>query len=100
MTTDVPAARPAEPVTNRNVGRNIRLLDDLFLEAVRYLDGDGPAEMLRRGLAAGEGEGSGAEFKSLSAEDAIDLARAFACRSLLGNIAEDVAGRRRYADFE
>ncbi len=98
--TDSPATRPAEPVTNRNVGRNIRLLDDLFLEAVRYLDGDGPADTLQRAIAAGEGEGSGGEFKSLSAEDAIELARAFACRSLLGNIAEDVAGRRRYADFE
>ncbi|HWE44463.1 MAG TPA: phosphoenolpyruvate carboxylase [Caulobacteraceae bacterium] len=92
--------RPAEPVTNRNVGRNIRLLDDLFLEAVRYLDGDGPADALQRAIAAGEGEGGDGEFKTLSAEQAIELARAFACRSLLGNIAEDVAGRRRYADFE
>ena len=106
MTTTRPSdtrpsdGRPAEPVTNRNVGRNIRLLDDLFLEAVRYLDGDGPADALHRAIAAGEGEGSDGEFKSLSVEDAIELARAFACRSLLGNIAEDVAGRRRYADFE
>jgi phosphoenolpyruvate carboxylase len=92
--------RLAEPLTNRNVGRNIRLLDGLFLDAVRYLDGVVAADTLERAIKAGEGEGSGGALAALTTADAVFLARAFACRSLLGNIAEDVAGRRRYADFE
>jgi phosphoenolpyruvate carboxylase len=93
-------ARLSEPVTNRNVGRNTRLLDGLFLDAVRYLDGEAAAERLQRAIKAGGEEGADGAFASLSTQDAAFLARAFACRSLLGNIAEDVAGRRRYADFE
>jgi phosphoenolpyruvate carboxylase len=89
-----------EPVTNRNVGRNARLLDGLFLEAVRYLDGDRAAGALEQAIQAGAPEGADGAFTALSNEEAADLARAFACRALLGNIAEDVAGRRRYADFE
>ena len=49
-----PAARPAEPVTNRNVGRNIRLLDDLFLEAVREAQAHVP---IRQVISGGEVEG-------------------------------------------
>jgi phosphoenolpyruvate carboxylase len=87
--------------TSRFVGQNVRFLDRLLTDAIRYLDGEEAAALVERAArAAGGHDEADLEglFDSLSHDQAIFLARAFACQSLLGNIGEDVAGRRRHAE--
>jgi phosphoenolpyruvate carboxylase len=90
--------------TSRHVSENVRLLDSLLSEAIAYLDGEDAAALVKaaRGVA---GEGGGKPhldflFHAVSADEAVYLARAFACHSMLVNIGEDVAGRRREAEVE
>ncbi|NEX92748.1 phosphoenolpyruvate carboxylase [Caulobacter sp. 17J65-9] len=91
-------AETSAPPTSRHVRQNVSLLSGLLGEAIRYLDGEAAAALVDGArTAAAKGE---ARFDQLSAEDAVYLARAFACHAILGAVAEDVAGRRRHAEFE
>ncbi|MDP1629951.1 MAG: phosphoenolpyruvate carboxylase [Caulobacter sp.] len=84
--------------------QNVRLLEDLLLEAIRYLDGDDAAALVagaRKAAAeGGQAPHLGFLFNAVKPEEAMLLARAFACQSMLANIGEDVAGRRRQAEAE
>ncbi|MDP1736405.1 MAG: phosphoenolpyruvate carboxylase [Caulobacter sp.] len=90
--------------TSRHVRLNVKLLDDLLMEAIRYLDGDDAATLVA-GARRAAAEGDDAPhldflFSAVTAQEAMLLARAFACHSMLANIGEDVAGRRRGAEAE
>ena len=99
-----PAPRAASPLTTRHVGDNIRLLGGLLDEAIGYLDGDDArarvdgARLAAQALADGDGAEVDALFSGLDLEQAEVLARAFALHAALADIAEDVAGRRLYAE--
>ena len=103
MTFHAPEAglRPARAPVGRYVRQNARLLDSILLEAIATLDGE-PAralvEQARASALRGDDEGLEALFGRLRGDEALFLARAFACRSILANIAEDAAGRRRHAE--
>lgn len=96
--------RSASGPTSRHVRQNVRLMDDLLLEAIRYLDGEDAAALVgsaRRAAAeGGDAPHLGFLFNAVTADEAMLLARAFACHSMLANIGEDVAGRRRQAEDE
>ncbi|MDG2522276.1 phosphoenolpyruvate carboxylase [Caulobacter segnis] len=100
----MPSLEPGrEPHTGRHVKQNAEFLDALLTEAIRYLDGDDAADLVERARkAAFEGAEADLEalFTGLSADQGLFLARAFAYHSLLANIGEDVAGRRRHAEAE
>jgi phosphoenolpyruvate carboxylase len=91
--------------TSRHVRQNANLLSDLLSEAIAYLEGDEAAALVTKARkAASREDGSGDAsvldhlFSDLSNDQAVFLARAFASHSLLANIGEDVAGRRRHAE--
>lgn len=91
--------------TSRNVRQNANLLSDLLSEAIAYLEGEEAAALVDQARKASSGEDeTGAApnldhlFADLSNDQAVFLARAFASHSLLANIGEDVAGRRRHAE--
>ncbi|OYX72685.1 MAG: phosphoenolpyruvate carboxylase [Caulobacter sp. 32-67-35] len=91
--------------TSRHVRQNANLLSDLLAEAIAYLEGDDAAALVTkaRKASARDDESDAAPvldhlFADLSNEQAVFLARAFASHSLLANIGEDVAGRRRHAE--
>jgi len=90
--------------TSRHVRANVKLLDELLTEAIRYLDGEDAAALVADARkAASEGDDSphlDFLFSAVKADEAMLLARAFACHSMLANIGEDVAGRRREAEAE
>jgi phosphoenolpyruvate carboxylase len=98
----------AGPLTERpangQVRKNLDLLGALLAEAIAYLDGEDSARLVEaaRAAAAGGGEAShlGFLFSAVTPTEASLLARAFACASMLANIGEDVAGRRREAEAE
>ncbi len=96
--------RSASGPTSRHVRQNVKLMDDLLLEAIRYLDGEDAAALVSsaRKAAAGGGDAPhlGFLFNAVTADEGMLLARAFACHSMLANIGEDVAGRRRQAEDE
>jgi phosphoenolpyruvate carboxylase len=89
--------------TSRHVGQNVRFLDGLLTDAIRYLDGEAAAALVERAsrVAGSKGdEDLEGLFDDLSSDQALFLARAFACHSMLANIGEDIAGRRRHAEDE
>jgi len=87
--------------TSRFVGQNVRFLDRLLLDAIRHLDGEGAVGLVERASeAARTHEKLEGLFDNLSNDEAVFLARAFTCHSMLANIGEDVAGRRRHAEDE
>lgn len=91
---------PTSP-TGRFVGQNVRFLDRLLTDAIGHLDGDEAAALVARASeAARTHEKLEGLFDSLSSDQAVFLARAFTCHSMLANIGEDVAGRRRHAEDE
>jgi phosphoenolpyruvate carboxylase len=96
--------RSASGPTSRHVRQNVRLMDDLLMEAIRYLDGEDAAALVgsaRRAAAeGGDAPHLGFLFNAVTADEAMLLSRAFACHSMLANIGEDVAGRRRQAEDE
>lgn len=94
--------------TSRHVRQNANLLSDLLIEAITYLEGEEAAALVAkaRKAASREDEETGDApvldhlFADLSTDQAVFLARAFASHSLLANIGEDVAGRRRHAEAD
>jgi phosphoenolpyruvate carboxylase len=95
---------PSLAPTSRHVGENVRLLDRLLSEAIAYLDGEDAANLVKdaRGVADEAGGKPHLDFlfHLVTPDEAVFLARAFACHSMLVNIGEDVAGRRREAEVE
>lgn len=96
--------RSASGPTSRHVRQNVKLMDDLLLEAIRYLDGEDAAALVgsaRRAAAeGGDAPHLGFLFNAVTPDEGMLLARAFACHSMLANIGEDIAGRRRQAEDE
>ena len=93
--------RPGDGPTSRHVGQNVRFLDRLLTDAIRYLDGDDAAALVEKASRAASTPGDEdleGLFDGLTSDQALFLARAFACHSMLANIGEDVAGRRRSAE--
>ncbi|NBB15325.1 phosphoenolpyruvate carboxylase [Caulobacter sp. SLTY] len=98
----------AGPLTERPINGRVRgnldLLGELLAEAIAYLDGEDSARLVEtaRATAAGGDQAShlGFLFTAVTPAEASLLARAFACASMLANIGEDVAGRRREAEAE
>ncbi|WP_419321210.1 phosphoenolpyruvate carboxylase [Caulobacter sp. ErkDOM-E] len=93
--------------TSRHVRQNANLLSDLLAEAIAYLEGEEAAALVTKARKASSREEEGGEapvldhlFADLSNDQAVFLARAFASHSLLANIGEDVAGRRRHAEAD
>ena len=94
--------------TSRHVRQNANLLSDLLAEAIAYLEGEEAAALVAkaRKVASHEDVANGDApvldhlFSDLSIDQAVFLARAFASHSLLANIGEDVAGRRRHAEAD
>jgi phosphoenolpyruvate carboxylase len=91
--------------TSRHVRQNANLLSDLLSEAIAYLEGDEAAALVTKARKAASREDDSGDasvldhlFSDLSNDQAVFLARAFASHSLLANIGEDVAGRRRHAE--
>jgi phosphoenolpyruvate carboxylase len=87
----------------RSAGEAVHYLEDLLEEVIRYLDGDEAAALVARARNVArqdDEEALEALFSSLRADEAVYLARAFACASMLSNLGEDVAGRRRAAESE
>lgn len=90
-------------VPQRSAGEAVHYLEDILAEVIRYLDGDDAAERVARAQAVARQDDEAALealFSGLAAEEAVYLARAFACASMLSNLGEDVAGRRRVLEAE
>ncbi|WP_293381530.1 phosphoenolpyruvate carboxylase [Phenylobacterium sp. SCN 70-31] len=93
---------PAAAVA-RGAGDAVRYLEDLLDEVIAYLDGDEAAALVRRAReTAGQDDEEALEtlFSGLRPDQAVYLARAFTCASMLSNLGEDVAGRRRAIEAE
>jgi len=91
------------PGLPRGAGEAVHYLEDLLEEVIEYLDGEEAAALVKRARdVAGEDDEESLEalFSSLRADQAVYLARAFACASMLSNLGEDVAGRRRTIEAE
>jgi phosphoenolpyruvate carboxylase len=87
-------------VTDAHVRHNVELMTATLAEAIGYLDGPEAVALVERARAAtGNGHLEGF-FAALSNDEAAFLARAFTCQSLLSNIGEDAAGRRRAGEAE
>ncbi|MDP2260872.1 MAG: phosphoenolpyruvate carboxylase [Caulobacter sp.] len=90
--------------TSRHVRANVRLMDSLLDEAIRYLDGEEAGDLVAAARRAASKDDSRPHldflFSAVKADEAMLLARAFTCHSMLANIGEDVAGRRRDAEAE
>lgn len=90
-------------VSQRSAGEAVHYLEDLLEEVIRYLDGDEAAALVARARDVArqdDEEALEALFSGLRADQAVYLARAFACASMLSNLGEDVAGRRRAVEAE
>jgi phosphoenolpyruvate carboxylase len=95
------SAVPAPVV--RGAGEAVRYLEDLLDEVIRYLDGEEAAALVKRAQAVArqdDEEALEALFSKLRPDQAVYLARAFTCASMLSNLGEDVAGRRRQIEAE
>lgn len=90
--------------TSRHVRANVTLMDALLDEAIRYLDGEEAGDLVAAARKAASKDESRPHldflFSAVKADEAMLLARAFTCHSMLANIGEDVAGRRRDAEAE
>ena len=93
--------------TTRGVRQNMRLLSAVLDEAIRYLEGEAAAARVvaARGVAISAGASrDSAELRALAEgldlDGAVFLARALALDAALADIAEDVTGRRRFAEME
>jgi phosphoenolpyruvate carboxylase len=90
--------------TSRHVRANVQLMDALLDEAIRYLDGEEAGDLVaaaRRAASDGDAHPHlNFLFSAVKADEAMLLARAFTCHSMLANIGEDVAGRRRDAEAD
>jgi phosphoenolpyruvate carboxylase len=78
-------------------GEAVHYLEALLEEAIRYLDGEAAASLVERARTVARKDDDAALetlFRQLTPEEAVYLARAFTCASMLSNLAEDVAGRR------
>jgi len=87
----------------RSAGEAVRYLEDLLEEVIDYLDGDEAAALVKRARDVAQQddeEALEALFSSLRVDQAVYLARAFTCASMLSNLGEDVAGRRRSVEAE
>jgi phosphoenolpyruvate carboxylase len=93
-------------VTQKDVLKNVAFLQQLLVESIAYLDGDDAARLMESAKQAALIDAKAGPthldflFSALSAKEAVFLARAFTCQSMLINIGEDVAGRRREAEVE
>ena len=97
----------AEAATTRSVRQNMRLLSALLDDAIGHLEGEAAAARVAvaRATAIDAAEtGDPAQLIELAAgldlDGAVFLARAFALDAALCDIAEDVTGRRRFAETE
>jgi len=91
------------PAVPRSAGEAVHYLEDLLEEVIDYLDGDEAAALVKRAREVAQQddeEALEALFSSLRADQAVYLARAFTCASMLSNLGEDVAGRRRLIEAE
>jgi phosphoenolpyruvate carboxylase len=82
----------------RGAGEAVHYLEALLEEVIGYLDGEAAAALVARArevAQAGDDEALEALFDTLTPDQAVYLARAFTCASMLSNLGEDVAGRRR-----
>ncbi len=93
--------------TTRSVRQNMRLLSAVLDDAIRELEGaDAAGRVLAARATALDAHASRdpAPLQELAAglgpDDAVFLARAFALDAALADIAEDVTGRRRFAETE
>lgn len=87
----------------RGAGEAVRYLEGLLEEVIRYLDGDDAASLVARAREVAQQddeEALEALFSGLRPDQAVYLARAFTCASMLSNLGEDVAGRRRTIEEE
>src|SRR5687768_3728247 len=78
----------------RSAGEAVHYLEDLLEEVIDYLDGDEAAALVKRARDVAQQddeEALEALFSSLRADQAVYLARAFTCASMLSNLGEDVA---------
>lgn len=75
----------------------VHYLEALLEDVIDYLDGEDAAALVKRAQAVArqdDEEALEALFSSLRPDQAVYLARAFACASMLSNLGEDVASRR------
>jgi phosphoenolpyruvate carboxylase len=89
------------PVPEAAAAQAVHYLEALLDEVIRYLDGDEAAALVRRAQEVArrdDEEALEALFSALRPDQAVYLARAFACASMLSNLGEDVAGRRLSLD--
>ena len=93
--------------TPRSVRQNMRLLSSVLDDAIRELEGEAASARVTaaRGVAMqAHAGGDAAPLEALAAglgpDEAVFLARAFALDAALADIAEDVTGRRRFAEME
>ncbi|MBU1375154.1 MAG: phosphoenolpyruvate carboxylase [Alphaproteobacteria bacterium] len=84
-------------------GEAVHYLEALLEDVIRYLDGEDAAALVKRARDVArqdDEEALEALFSALRPDQAVYLARAFTCASMLSNLGEDVAGRRRTLDAE
>lgn len=84
-------------------GEAVHYLEALLEDVIRYLDGEDAAALVKRARDVArqdDEEALEALFSGLRPDQAVYLARAFTCASMLSNLAEDVAGRRRAIEAE
>ncbi len=81
----------------RGAAPAVHYLEALLEDVIRYLDGEDAAALVKRAReVAGQDDEAALEalFSSLRSDQAVYLARAFTCASMLSNLGEDVAERR------
>jgi len=91
------------PVPEAAAAQAVHYLEALLEDVIRYLDGDEAAALVRRAQEVARQDDEEALetlFSSLRPDQAVYLARAFTCASMLSNLGEDVAGRRRTLEAE
>ena len=91
------------PGPMRGAGEAVHYLMSLLEEVIRYLDGEDAAALVKRARDVAQEddeEALEALFSGLRPDQAVYLARAFTCASMLSNLGEDVVGRRRIAEAE
>ena len=84
-------------------GEAVHYLTALLEDVISYLDGEDKATLVKRARVVArqdDEEALEALFSTLRPDQAVYLARAFTCASLLSNLGEDVAGRRRAVESE
>lgn len=89
------------PVPEAAAAEAVHYLEALLEDVIRYLDGDEAADLVRRAQAVARQDDEEALetlFSALRPDQAVYLARAFTCASMLSNLGEDVAGRRLSLD--